>query len=279
MASQTDRYIDGMFSGRINPKDGYAVADCKDPRVKRVFGFLVPLLYSGKPTRITITVGNTIFGALSGERPVGWGIVVKDVVKRLLSGMGKSKATLIYPYMFHLYHSHELLLPAEKKEYQIHEALLKHNVESKEDEDPASPANPDEKESTDDSECKNLTPSEIREVQKQEAARLKKSPINRRKQPPAPKDPVTSKRKSPAPGDAVDVVEQNYQTIAFACREIQAREREREALIQEVCQRLGNARPDELVGAINTYLPRRGWKSWRPRFLFCKRSLKRPIRS
>ena len=70
MASWTDRFIDGMFSGHINPKDGYAVADCKDPRIKRVLEFLVPLLYPEKPTRVTITVGNTIFGALSGERPV-----------------------------------------------------------------------------------------------------------------------------------------------------------------------------------------------------------------
>ena len=70
MASRTDRFIDGMFSGRVNPKDGYAVVDCKDPRAKRVLEFLVPLLYPEKPTRVTITVGNTIFGALSGERPI-----------------------------------------------------------------------------------------------------------------------------------------------------------------------------------------------------------------
>ena len=252
MASRTDRFIDGMFSGRVNPKDGYAVADCKDPRIKRVLEFLVPLLYPKKPTRVTITVGNTIFGALSGERPVDWGIVVKDLVQRLLSGMGKSKATPICPYIFHLYHSHELLLPAEKKEYRIQEALVKHNVESEEDEDPASPANPDEEESSDDSdECESLTPSEIREIQKQEAARLKKSPMNKRKQPPASKDPVSSKRKSPAP---VDAAERSYQTIATACKEIRAREREREALIQEVCKRLGNVRPDGLVEAID-HLP------------------------
>ena len=238
MASRTDRFIDGMLSGKVNPKDGYAVADCRDPRVRRVLEFLVPLLYPEKPTRVTITVGNTIFGALSGERPVDWGVVVKDVVQRLLSGMGKSKATPICPYIFDLYHAHELLLTAEKKEYRIQEALVKHNVESEEDDDPANPVNPDERESSDDSECESLTPSEIREIQKQEAARLKKSPVNRRKQPPAPKDPV--KRKSPALGDAVDAVERNYQTIAFACREIRAREREREALIQEVCQWLGN---------------------------------------
>ena len=56
--------------------DGYAIADCRDPRVRRVLEFLVPLLYPEKPTRVTITVGNTIFGALSGERPVDWGVVV-----------------------------------------------------------------------------------------------------------------------------------------------------------------------------------------------------------
>ena len=254
MASRTDRFIDGMFSGKVNPKDGYAVADCRDPRVRRLLEFLVPLLYPEKPTRVTITVGNTIFGALSGERPVDWGVVVKDVVQRLLSGMGKSKATPICPYIFHLYHAHELLLTNEKKEYRIQEALVKHNVELDEDDDPASLANPEEKESSDDSKCESLTPSEIREIQKQEAARLKKSPANRRKQPPAPRDPATSKRKSPGPGDAVDVVERNYQTIAFACREIRVREREREALIQEVCQRLGNVRPKKLLEAIE-HLP------------------------
>ena len=252
MASQTDRFIDGMFSGRVNPKDGYAVADCKDPRVKRVLEFLVPLLYPEKPTRVTITIGNTIFGALSGERPVDWGILVKDLVQRLLSGMGKSKATLICPYIFHLYHSHELLLLAEKKEYRIQEALVKHNVEFEEDEDSLSPANPNEEESLDDSdECESLTPSEIREIQKQEAAQLKKSPMNKRKQPPAPKDPVSSKRKSLAP---VDAAERSYETIVTAYREIRAREREREALIQEVCKRLGNVRPDGLIEAID-HLP------------------------
>ena len=249
MASRTDRFIDRMFSGRVNPKDGYAVADCKDPRVKRVLEFLVPLLYPEKPTRVTITVGNTIFGALSGERPVNWGIVVKDLVQRLLSGMGKSKATPIYPYIFHLYHSHKLLLPVEKKEYRIQEALVKHNVESKEEEDPNSPANPDEEKSSDDSdECESLTPSEIREIQKQEAARLKISPINKRKQPPAPKEPVANKQKSPTPLEGPD---RSYQVIAHALKEIREQEREQQGLIRALCGKLGNIQPDELLAAID----------------------------
>ena len=163
MASRTNRFIDGKFSGQVNPKDAYAVVDCKEPRARRVLEFLVPLLYPEKPTRVTITVENTIFGALSEERPIDWGVVVKDLVQRLLSRMGRSKATPICLYVFHLYQAHELLLPAEK-EYPIKEALLKHNVESEGKEDLESPEDPKEEESLDDSECESLTSREIREI-------------------------------------------------------------------------------------------------------------------
>ena len=224
MASRTNRFIDGRFSGRINPKDGYAVVDCKEPRTRRVLEFLVPMLYPEKPTRVTITVGNTIFGALSGEKPVDWGIVVKDLVQRLLFGMGKSKATPICLYIFHLYHSHKLLFPVEKKEYRTKETLLKYNVELEREEDPDSSANPDEEERSDDSdECENLSSGEIREIQKQDSARLKKSPMNKRKQPPAAKEPVANKRKSPPPLEGADW---SYQVIAHAMKEIRERERE-----------------------------------------------------
>ena len=131
--------------------------------------------------------------------------------------MGKSKATPICPYMFHLYYSHELLLSVEKKEYRIKEALLKHNVESEGEEDPDSLANQEEEDSSDDSECESLSFREIREIQKQDAARLKKSPLNKRKQPPAPKELVANKRKSPPPLEGADW---SYQVIAHAMKEI-----------------------------------------------------------
>ena len=75
--------------------------------------------------------------------------------------MGRSKATPICPYVFHLYQAHETLNPAEKKEYRIKEAFLKHNVESEGEEDPESPEDPEEEESSDDSECESLTSREI----------------------------------------------------------------------------------------------------------------------
>ena len=248
MVSWTDQFIDGKFSKRVNPKDGYAVVDCKEPRARKVLEFLVPLLYPEKPTRVTITVGNTIFGALSRERPVDWGIVVKDLVQRLLSGMGRSKATPICPYVFHLYHSYELLLSVEKKEYRIKETLLKHNVESEGKEDLESPANPDEEESSDDSECESLSSREMREIQKQDAARLKKSPLNKRKQPLAAKEPVANKRKSPPPLEGSD---RSYQVIAHAMKDIREKKREQQGLIQAMCARLGNVQPDGLLEAVD----------------------------
>ena len=200
---------------------------------------------------MTITVGNTIFGALSRERPVDWGIVVRDLVQRLVSGMGKSKATTICPYIFHLYHSHELLLSAVKNEYRTKEALLKYNVESEGEEDPDSPANSNEEESSDDSECESLSSGEIQEIQKQDAARLKKSPLNKRKQPQTPKEPVANKRKSPPPLEGAD---RSYQVIAHAMKEIRERECEEQRLIWAMCARLGNIQPDGLLEAID-HLP------------------------
>ena len=150
--------------------------------------------------------------------------------------------------MFHLYHAHELLLPTEKKEYRIKEALLKHNVESEREEDLESPANPDEEESSDHSECESLSSGEIRVIQKQDAARLKKLPLNKRKQPPAAKEPVANKRKSPPPLEGPD---RSYQVIAHAMKDIRERERKQRGLIQALCARLGNVQLDGLLEAVD----------------------------
>ena len=60
--------MDGKFSTPINQKDGHAVIDCIDPRERRVLEFIVPIMYLEKPNRITVTIANTIFGALFGAR-------------------------------------------------------------------------------------------------------------------------------------------------------------------------------------------------------------------
>lgn len=73
LASRKDKFIRGKFRGVVNPKDGYAIEDCVNDRHWALLQFLIPIIHSEKPNRVTITLGNTIFGSLLGNRKVDWG--------------------------------------------------------------------------------------------------------------------------------------------------------------------------------------------------------------
>ena len=127
-ASRIDKYVDGKFSIQIIPKDGHAIADCIDPRERRVLEFVVLILYPEKPNQITVTVGNTIFGALSGIRKVSWGLVIQEVVGKLVSGLEKGKPSPISPYLFHLYHRFECLRGEELDMLEIAKYMLGYGI-------------------------------------------------------------------------------------------------------------------------------------------------------
>ena len=67
---RTDKWIDGKFDSSINPKDGYAVSDCIDPKERRILEFIVLILYSEKLDRVTKKIRNTIFSTLAKEYKV-----------------------------------------------------------------------------------------------------------------------------------------------------------------------------------------------------------------
>ena len=64
-------------------------------------------------------MGNTIFGALSGERSVDWLIIFIELVNRLVGGAGKAKPTPICPFLYHLYESKGLLTKDEETDYKV----------------------------------------------------------------------------------------------------------------------------------------------------------------
>ena len=142
-----------------------------------------------------------------------------------------------------MYHSHEVLLPAEK-EYQIKEALFKHNVESEGEEDPEDPEEPED---SDESDCKSLSSREIREIQKQDFAWMKKSLWNKRVSPAAKE--LVVKRKTSTPLEGPD---QNYEVIAHNLKEIREKEHAQGDLIQALYKRLGNIQPEGLLEAIDS---------------------------
>ena len=126
-ASTTDKYIVSQFQNPVNPKDMFAVGDCKDFRAKQVLEFLVPILYPEKPTHVIVMVGNIIFKALLGERPINWGLLLFHVVERMVALVGKEKPTTVCPYMFHLYKEHQVLLSLELAAYTLKMKMVQYN--------------------------------------------------------------------------------------------------------------------------------------------------------
>ena len=120
--------MDGKFETTINPKDGYVVSDCIDFRKRMVLEFVIPILYSEMPNRVTKEVGNIVFGALSREYKVSWGQVLYEVIDKLISVLGKGKPTLVSLYLFHLYSKFECLREEEIQQIEVARDCLKLGV-------------------------------------------------------------------------------------------------------------------------------------------------------
>ena len=90
--------------------------------------FIVPILYLEKPTQITITLSNTIFGALSGRRKVSWGLVMQELIGKLVFGLEKGKPSPICPYFFHPYSNYKCLREGEASMLDTTRAMLEFDV-------------------------------------------------------------------------------------------------------------------------------------------------------
>jgi hypothetical protein len=134
LVGRKDEYVRDCFKELPNPKDGYSIEDCTDPRHRRMLAFLAPIVYPEKPNRITVTLGNTIFGALIGRRKVNWAKIITNLVIQLASRIGKSRASLICPFLYHLYERKELLKPEEEKTWKVQEGMMKYGESGSSDE-------------------------------------------------------------------------------------------------------------------------------------------------
>ena len=128
MANRTDQYVKGKFRSEADPKDGFLVRECRDPRERRLLEFLVPIVHPNKPTRVTRTIGNTIFGAINGERPIDWAIIFMEPVNQLVGKASKTKPTPIYPFLYHLYESKGLLTEDEETDYTAAQELNRYRI-------------------------------------------------------------------------------------------------------------------------------------------------------
>ena len=128
LASWNNNYVDGKFTHVVNSKDGITVSNCRDARNHRLLEFIVPIIQLDKPTRVTITIGNTIFGPLDGSCPVEWRVVFRDLAQRLVVGIGKPKSIPISLFLLYLYHSKDILTEQEEIDYEAAKEFISYRI-------------------------------------------------------------------------------------------------------------------------------------------------------
>jgi hypothetical protein len=158
-----------LLPSAAQPQGQYAIEDCTDARHRRVLAFLVPILYPEKPNRIIDTMDNTIFGALNGGRKVNWARIISNLVVQLVARVGKSRASPICPFLYHLYECKELLRPEEERSWKIQEAMMKYGESGLSDEDESGSGSDDEtKEKEEEEECKVLLNRHLKRQRQEE---------------------------------------------------------------------------------------------------------------
>jgi hypothetical protein len=104
LTGRREDFTSREFSGKANPKEGFAIADCKDPEARAVLAFLILIFCPEKPTRITSTWASTILGAFRRKREVDWALLMHELVVKLVKALPKARGTPLSSYLAHLYH-------------------------------------------------------------------------------------------------------------------------------------------------------------------------------
>jgi hypothetical protein len=243
LVGRKDEYVKDCFKELPSPKDGYAIEDCMDPRHRRVLAFLVPILSPEKPNRITVTMGNTIFGALNGGRKVNWARIITNLVVQLAARVGKSCASPLYPFLYHLYERKELLLPEEEKSWKIQEAMMKYGESGSSDEDGSGSGSDDETEDEEEEE------DECQVV----LNRVPKWP--RQEEKPVQGGATLTPK---VEGVLVTSSKDRFEAICKALGEMQAEHRMRRELLRVVCQ-LVDCTPTNLTDRIRKMVTEQSW--------------------
>jgi hypothetical protein len=218
LAGRKDEYVKDCFKELPNPKDGYDIEDCTDPRHRRMLAFLTPIIYLDKPNRITVILGNTIFGALIGGRKVNWARIITNLVIQLASRVGKSRASPICPFLYHLYERKELLKPEDERTWKIQEGMKKYGESGTSDED-GSGSDDETEDEEEEEKCQVL----LNRVPKRPRQEEKSAQGGTLLTPKVEGVPVTSSK-------------DRFEAICQALGELQGEHRMRGELLRVVCQ-------------------------------------------
>ena len=137
-AGRKDGLFVGKFDRQVDPKEGLHPANCRNPKERRMLEFMLPILNPEKPKRLTLTMANTMFGALFGVRPVNWGLLIQELVARSIPSIGQ-KPSYLSPFILHLYQHYGcttweeddmIMIAVEEINYKLQPVAPNTNTES-----------------------------------------------------------------------------------------------------------------------------------------------------
>jgi hypothetical protein len=120
IAERNDELLKGEFLRMADPKDGYVLANLKDPDARLVMGFLNPIFHPEKPKRVVAKLASLFLGAMRGKHQVDWAALMKEQVDRMVINLpkGRKTATPVSTYVGHLYAQAGELMAEEQEEYE-----------------------------------------------------------------------------------------------------------------------------------------------------------------
>jgi hypothetical protein len=84
---------------------------------------------------------------------VNWARIISNLVVQLVVRVGKSRASPICPFIYHLYERKELLRVEEEKSWKIQEAMMKYGKSGSSDEEGSGSGSDDETEEEEEEDC------------------------------------------------------------------------------------------------------------------------------
>ena len=202
--------------------------------------------------RVTITIGNTIFGMLDGGREVDWGVVFRDMAQRLAKGVGKPKPTPICPFLFHLYEGQGLLTADEELDYRTAKEMARYRLTL----DPDSRLGTDEDEPTPTpAPSPRLGPSRTPNRRRKSTYRAPSgSPPIRSRGPSSPIPPELQPREQqldPHAERGPEWVDKPFVSIARGFRQARNQYESMEQALEQIGFELGVS-PDQIIPTIRT---------------------------
>jgi len=90
--------------------------------------FLVLVLVLDQPKWVLATIANTIFGSFLEMMEVNWGLLLYELIRKIVAGIEKRKPSVTSPYLFYLYNRNECLREDEMDKLKIARSILDFSV-------------------------------------------------------------------------------------------------------------------------------------------------------